>query len=506
MNLESNIGKKKLVIPILLIGGIVMGVSYLFLQFYLAWFCLIPLFYILDKANTKQSFLYGLLYGAVSATILYYWIIPIATRYSGGLTFYSLLLYCAAIIYFSLYLAIFGIGYSLLRSHSKSLILAGVSIAGLYVILELIKMHLLQGLPWFHYNLAVTQAQNKLIIQWASVGGLYIIIFFIVFFNYLLTQFLFRKKPILLKTATGVIVIFLLGGFLLSITSDEKVNNKFNTVLLNENIPAETRWNDSTGDSLANLFFKLNEDAAKYDPDLIIWSETAIPWKFEPDDEFIPKVLSITHRSKTDHLLGIFSPSSQSDKIVYNSAYLIKNDGRITGRYDKTILLDFLEKPFNSSLLSVLPFINTSRYDNILPGKSQHVLKSGKAQIGVLICNENLSEDLYARYIRAGANLLVLMSNDAWFENTPLQIHHFYMTRIGAVMMGRDVLVNSNRGMIGIIRGNGVIEVLAHSNKARILNCEAHLSSKTTIYSAIKDFTIPFYLLLTIFPIIIRRK
>jgi len=506
MNLESNIGKKKLVIPILLIGGIVMGVSYLFLQFYLAWFCLIPLFYILDKANTKQSFLYGLLYGAISATILYYWIIPISTRYSGEFTFYSLLLYCAAIIYFSLYLAIFGIGYSFLRSRSKSLILTGVSISGLYVMLEIIKMHLLQGLPWFHCNLAVTQAQNNLIIQWASVGGLYIIIFFIVFFNYLLTQFLFRKKLILLKIATGVIIIFLLGGFFLSITSDETVNNKFNTVLLNENIPAETRWNDSTGDSLANLFFKLNEDAVKYDPDLIIWSETAIPWKFEPDDEFIPKVLSITHRSKADHLLGIFSPSSQSDQIVYNSAYLIKNDGRITGRYDKTVLLDFLEKPFNSNLLSVLPFINTSRYDNILPGKSQQVLKSGKAQIGVLICNESLSEDVYARYIRAGANLLVLMSNDAWFENTPLQIHHFYMTRIGAVMTGRDVIVNSNRGMIGIIRGNGVIEVLAHSNKARILNCEAHLSSKTTIYSAIKDFTIPFYLLLTIFPIIIRRK
>jgi len=506
MNKESNIGKKKLIIPVLLFGGIVMGVSYLFLQFYLAWFCLIPLFYILDKANTKQSFLYGLLFGAVSASILYYWIIPVATRYSGGFTFYSLLLYCVAIIYFSLYFAFFGIGYKFLRSYSKSLIFTGVSIAGLYVLLDLIKMHLLQGLPWFHYNLAVTQAQNKLIIQWASDGGLYIIIFAIVFFNYLLTQSLFRKKLILLKTATGIIVIFLLGGFLLSISNDKTVEDKFNTVLLNENIPAETRWNDSTGDSLANIFFKLNEDAIKYDPDLIIWSETAIPWKFEPDDEFIPKVLSITHHSKADHLLGTFSPSSQSDQLVYNSAYLIKNDGRITGRYDKTILLDFLEKPFSSAFLSILPFINTTRYENILPGKLQHVLKSGKAQIGILICNESYSEDLYARYIRAGANLLVLMSNDAWFENTPLQIQHFYITRIGAVMTGRDVLVNSNRGLIGIIRGNGDVEVLAHSNKARILNCEAHLSSKTTIYSAIKDFTIPFYLLLTIFSIIIRRK
>ena len=500
---KSDIGKKEFVIPILAFGGILLGISYLFMQFYLAWFCLIPLFYVLEKADFKPSLLYGLLYGLVTSSILFYWIFPVAARYSGVFTFYSILCYGVAVIYFSLYFALFGLAYRFLNSRSKNIILLGISIAALYVLLELVKMRLLSGMPWFHYNLAITQAQNLWIIQWASVGGIYIIIFTVVFFNYLISQFLIRKEGILLKTAFIVFVIFLGGGFLLSTTNREIGDDKISAILLNENIPAETRWDDNTGDSLANVFFKLNEDAVKYDPDLIIWSETAIPWKFQPDDEFIPKVLSITHHSKADHLLGILSPSIRNNQLVYNSAYLIKNDGQISDRYDKTILLDFLEKPFTGGLI---PFINTSRYDNILPGKVQNVIKSGKAQIGILICNESLSEDIYTSYIKAKANLLVLMSNDAWFENTPLQKHHFYIARMCAVMNRKDFIVNSNRGITGIIRSNGDIEALPRSNTARILSCEANLSSKTTVYSEIKNYTVPFYLLLTIFSIIKRRK
>ena len=372
--------------------------------------------------------------------------------------------------------------------------------------LELIKNNFLQGLPWFHYTLAFTQAQNKWAIQWSSVNGFYFITFVIVFFNYLITEYVLTKDIIYIKTAIGILVIFWGGGFLLSNNKNNISKNKFDTVLLNENISAETRWNDLTGDSLANVFFKLNKDAVKYNPDLIIWSEAAIPWKLEPDDEFIPKVLSITYSSKADHLLGIFSPSSRNDKLVYDSAYLINYDGKITGRYDKTLLLDFLEKPFNNSLISMLPFINTGRYDKMLPGKLHRILKSGKALIGVLICNESLSGNLYTRYINEGANLLVVMSNDAWFEGTPLQMHHFYITRMEAVMSGRDVIVNSNRGIVGTIRANGDIEILPRSKKARILNCEANLASNKTIYNEIKGLIIPFYLVLTFLPFIIRRK
>jgi apolipoprotein N-acyltransferase len=113
---------------------------------------------------------------------------------------------------------------------------------------------------------------------------------------------------------------------------------------------------------------------------------------------------------------------------------------------------------------------------------------------------------MYAGYDRAEANLLVVMSNDAWFDNTPLQTHHFAITRIAAVMMGRDVVVNSNRGIVGLIRGNGAIEALPPSHTARTVKCVAHLSSKTTLYATARYFTFPLYALLACLSIVIRRK
>jgi len=140
-----------------------------------------------------------LLYGIVTSFILFYWIFPIALRYSGVFTFYSILYYGIAVIYFSLYFALFGIAYRFLKSSSKSVILSGISIAAFYVLLEFLKMRILPGMPWFHYNFAVTQAQNLLIIQWASVGGLYIIISLLSSLIIYLSNFWSGRKVYFLK-------------------------------------------------------------------------------------------------------------------------------------------------------------------------------------------------------------------------------------------------------------------------------------------------------------------
>jgi apolipoprotein N-acyltransferase len=487
-------------------SGVLTGLSYLYMEFYLAWFCLIPLLYVLERKGGREALLWCALYGVITASILYSWVIPVATRYSGVFTYYSLVLYGIAVFYFSLYCAAFGLGYSFLHRHSRNRIISGISIAALFVLLEMIRVSLFPGSPWFHYNLALTQARLGWIIQWAAVGGLSLIVFALVLFNYLATHWLLTKDVVLLRTATAVLAVFFLGGALLSVARDTGADEPYAVVLLNDNFPAEARWDDRTGDSLAAVLFRMNDEAARYDPDLIVWSETAIPWTLESTDEFIPTVLRITRRSKADHILGIWSPSAPNSKLVYNSAYLVTNSGNIADRYDKTLLLDVLEKPFGDGVLSALPFLNTSRYDNILPGTSRSVMTSGKAQIGVLICNESLSEAMYAGYEKAGANLLVVMSNDAWFENTPLQMHHFYIAGIGAVMSGRDVVINSNRGIAGIVRRNGAIDAFPRSDTARVVKCTPRLSSSTTVYSHIRDVTVPLYAMLACLSIVIGRK
>ncbi len=487
-------------------SGILTGLSYLLLQPYVAWCCLIPLFVVLDGRQARGAILSGALYGAVTALILYSWIVPVATRYSGVFTLHSVLLYGGSVVYFSLYTAAFGFGYAALRRRTENAILFGISISALFTLLEIIRMHVLQGSPWFHYSLALTQAREPWILQWAGVGGSPLIVFAMVLVNCCVAKWLRTKDGLLVRAAVAVMAVCFLGGALLAATRNADGGAPYSVALLNDNIPAEMRWDDRSGDSLAAVLFRMNDEAARQDPDLIVWSETAIPWTLKPDDEFIPAILNITRRSQADHLVGIWSASPQNSRLVYNSAYLVTPSGSVSDRYDKMLLLDFLERPFGGATGALLPFLNTSRYDNILPGSSRRVIASGRAQLGVLICNEGLSEEMYAKYVQEGATLLVLMSNDAWFEGTPLQLHHFYAAALHAVMCGRDLVVNSNRGIPGIVRATGAVEAFQPSNVARVVKCEARPSSRTTVYSHLRDLTVPLYVLLLCMSLVIGRK
>ena len=497
--------EKRFVFLILFGGGIISGLCFLFLQSYLAWISLVPLFYALEKANKNQVLWYGASYGAVTASVLYYWIFPISIRYAGGVTVLTFVLFLVAVAFFALSYCIFGAGYRIIRNRARGGILTGCSAAAFYALLDFLKLKILPGIPWVQYSLAHTQAQSLWAIQLASVGGVTLIVFFIVLFNYLLAQFFIQRQVVFLRLGAGVALLFFGTGFFLSGTNDEAGYDSFKVSILNENLPAETRWDDQSGDSLVQVFFRLNGEAAAQKPDLIMWSETAVPWRFEPDDHFVPEVLKITHPSNADHLLGILTPSSHDPRMVYNSAYHIKGDGRIVSRYDKTILLDFLEKPFVNSRSLMLPFLNSSVYDNFLPGGRPHPMQSGKARFGVLICNESLTQD-YWHYVDAGANLLVVMSNDAWLDQTPLPQLHFSITRFLAIATGRDVVINSNRGVSGVIHRNGKIEVSEPSHMPRIIDATAHLSFHAPFYSSVRDFNIIFYFVVVFIPVFSRRN
>jgi apolipoprotein N-acyltransferase len=73
-------------------------------------------------------------------------------------------------------------------------------------------------------------------------------------------------------------------------------------------------------------------------------------------------------------------------------------------------------------------------------------------------------------------------------------------------MCGRDVVVNSNRGIAGIVRATGAVEAFQPSNIARVVKCEARPSSRTTIYSHLRNLAVPLFVMLSCVPIFVRRK
>ncbi|MDB4334939.1 apolipoprotein N-acyltransferase [bacterium] len=374
----------------------------------------------------------------------------------------------------------------------------------LWVSVEWLQMNLLMGIPWVKETIAVSQLRSLYGIQLASITGQWGISFIVVSVNMLFALAIKNKKRNYFISGILHIMLFYFAGFIVYNLYDNTESKKIEVAIIQENIKAETRWNEANGDAFAKRFFDLNREAASYNPDLIVWSETALPWTFRTDDNLVKNVLKITKKAQSAHILGILSESQKHPDKVYNSAYYIQPDGTVSSRYDKVNLLSFIESPLINKDFKV-PFLSEGIYSNILSGSSYEPLKTKLGMLGILMCNESLTPYESKKFVSNGAELLINISNDAWLENTHLIERHFYAARLRAVETGKDILTNSNRGYGGHISGNGTIITQNISKKASCTISSVTLHQKTSFYCKFGDWfictgvivmilIIPFYL------------
>ncbi len=472
--------------PILFSGALV-GLAIYNVWFWLTWIALIPFFYSLKETTAKQAFLYGFTFGSAQGLILLFWIINATQKYSGSNTLLGIPLLLIAVIYFALYPAIFALSYSYLIKRISNIILLTLATGFLWVVIEWANVNILTGIPWIKYSLGFSQTTSLYGMQLNSVTGQWGISFVIVVANFLFAHAITCKSAKPAVFSLGIIILFFFAGYiLLSFDSGEETKT-IKVAILQENIKAETRWHESNGDSLANVFFDLNKKASALNPELIVWSETALPWTFSVKDDLIRMALEITRKTNAGHIIGILSKAQYQQGKVYNSVYYFEPDGRATARYDKTELLSFIEKPLLNPSLKV-PFLSEGVYNNTLEGNIIKVINTPKVSIGMLVCNESLLPYLSRKAVNKGAELLVNVSNDAWFEGTQLIDHHFFCSRMRAVETGKSIIINSNKGIAGFIDAKGRIVKENISDKAECVGGSISANNTKTLYTRFGDW------------------
>lgn len=466
-----------------IISGILCGLSILLFNTWLAWVMLVPLYYSLITVP-KNSFIKGAISGSISGLIIFSWMISSARYYTGSSAYIGPSLWIISTVYFGLTVAVSAYIFSLITGNKtkgkNQWWIHSIVASVIWVLLDWLRTSITPGIPWFHYQFVVTQAQTNILLQIISVTGSKGLTFLIVFFNVLIAYTIFEKKykhfwlPSLVFSG-----IVLFGAIRLS-KSEIIKGNQIKTAIISENMDARMRWLPETGDSLAGIFFDLNRQAAEVNPKLIVWSETAIPWDIAADDDLVTKCLSITWPTRASHIIGIFTPSENQPGKRYNSAYYIRPDGAITSRYDKVQLLSFLEKPIMGSKL---PFFNRSAHTDLIQANNRKLLKTDYGTAGVLICNETLERKPFIEALKLGADFFVVMSNNSWFEGSRLNYQHFYINRIRAVESGIDMVINCNKGISGIINSNGTIQVSGNSNEPQMLAGNLRMHKHKTFFA-----------------------
>ena len=485
--------RNNLNLVLVIVSGILSGLSVYHMNPWLIWVALIPLFVVLPAQSIKRSIFYGLLFGIAKGGILLHWIVMGTARFSGTETLLGIPLFLIVILYYALYPILFTLIYSklILREKNKNVpVIIQIFLASfLWISVEWLQMNLLMGIPWVKDTIAFSQLRSLYGIQLASITGQWGISFIVIAANLLFALAIKNKKRNYFVFGFTIIILFYMSGFAIYTLNDNTEGEKIKAAIIQENIKAETRWDESNGDALAKRFFDLNREAASWNPDLIIWSETALPWTFRADDDLVKIVLEITKHTQAGHILGILSESEKYPDKVYNSAYYIQPDGAISSRYDKVNLLSFIESPLISEDFKI-PFLSEGMFSNILKGSSYKPLSSDFGKLGTLICNESLTPYEASKIISNGADLLINISNDAWLENTHLIDQHFYVARLRAIETGKDMLTNSNRGYGGHISGNGEIITQNISKEAHCTVSTVTLRQKTSFYYKCQDWFI----------------
>jgi apolipoprotein N-acyltransferase len=456
----------------------------------LAWVALLPLLHALNNAEPREGFKIGFVTGLIAHVGIIYWIPHVVVQY-GYLPFYvgiAAMLLLAA--YLSLYTACFAMGVIFLRTSGKAVFLTAPL---LWTVLEYARSHLLTGFPW--ETLACSQYLSGNIIQIADVTGIYGISFTIVLINAVLYNVLtagFRgSRYAVAEIATACAVFAIIYGYghfrAAEIYEALKKVSPVEVALIQGNIDQNMKWDARYQLETLDIYRFLSLMTIPAQRGFIVWPETAAPFYFERSDPLRAVVVDVARTSGRTLLFGSPRYEEENGAAFYmNSAYLLRTDGVIGGRYDKVHLVPYGEYV---PLRKLFPFIGklVPGVGDFRSGKGFDPIVSDGHRLGVLICYEGIFPQAARDYKRNGADLLVNITNDAWFGRTSAPHQHLSMTVFRAVENRLYLVRAANTGISAVIDPTGVIVSRTGVFERTVLKGEVKFIDEKTFYAAYGD-------------------
>lgn len=422
-----------------------------------AWVALIPLFAALRGKTPRRSFVLGLVTGLVCHVGVLYWITYVVVQYGYLPLYMGVGAMLIVVAYVSLYTGLFACG---IRFFAGKNIPITIAAPVLWTLLEYVKSHILTGFPW--ENLGYSQYHLLPMIQISDVAGVYGVTFLIVFINALLFDMAASTSRRGLKAAIGLVVIGAVVVY--GMVRIEQVKEKMarlpaqSVSLVQGNVDQSVKWNPQFQQQTMADYASLTLESATTGNRLIVWPETAVPFFFQDVDAFHRSIVGLAQRTNSWLLFG--SPSYKKDGrgglTLFNSAYLLSPAGGQAAKYDKMHLVPYGEYvplrkifPFISKLVEGVGDFGTG------PGYVPLVMDSHR--IGLLICYEGIFPEAGLTYQENGADLLVNITNDAWFGRTSAPYQHLSMTVFRAVENRLYLVRAANTGITAFIDPLGSI-------------------------------------------------
>lgn len=478
-------------------SGILLFCSFPSVNFFpIAWIALVPLLVALEKVEDwKTAFRIGYVPGFLFFAGL---LIAIALLYPYANIWTTLLGYILLVGYCAVYFAIFSVLVYQLPWLSGVLFPLGAAI--IWVSLEWLRGWFLTGFPWG--NIGYSQWNYPAGIQIASITGVYGVSFVIVFFNAGIATLIRRrnewqKELVAVLVPCLLVAITLVYGYVVTGNSDYDKRQSIKIALIPGNIPQIEKWQSKYFPKIFRKYLNLTDKAAIEQPDVVVWPETTVrgqvlSGKWSNYNNHFKQMLD--RIGGTPMLIG----ATDTDALggIYNRVISISGDGEIQGKYAKMHLVPFGEyvplADFLPNFIQFYPFEHGKTH-NLLPiiNVKKEVAENQMIQVGTSICFESSFPNHFRKFVKKGADVMAILTNDAWFAGTALPELHLAMAPLRAVENRISVFRCANGGFTCAVDKYGRIYtpfVTPQTSKEYIIADVALSEGKTTFYTRYGDW------------------
>jgi len=232
---------------------------------------------------------------------------------------------------------------------------------------------------------------------------------------------------------------------------------------------------------------RLLDEAAEGPPAVAVWPENALDADPRSDPELGAAVAEALRILEGGSLLAGVLLDGQDEGTFLNTIAQFDASGQIVDVYEKRKLVPFGEYVPWRSVLGDFPPLRAIANDG-MPGTEPGVFEVAGARIGPVTCFESIFPNIVHSQVRAGADVLVVTTNNASFGRTPASAQHLTFSQLRAVETGRWVLHAGISGISAVVDPRGRITERTELFEQAIVRADLPLIEARTLATRVGDW------------------